>query len=501
MVFDQWHDEKLELVTIPNTPENLARVHKISAFHSNFMQNIIDFIPGNFHIEILTQPFASSQPDVLRGKTASQAKNIFSQYLAFLNAAKEWDMDFIDFTKFQLLPDGTLHFGWELKTQTFPDPASFIPIFKKNTHLRELNEQNYLHVLKKADPASVPTPNPVYLCRNEDFASNLLHAHSLSNMKSNVTVRIHTQSPWQDTVIRNNLFHNLHGEEILLLKIDNQNQSLSEYLSALCGLKKSRKENPAAQADAFRLFLQQSVFQKIIMLIDNLEKKEDARLLRFLLESGDISAMIVVLFNDSAPFDCDLEFNEDPQNQLEKHFPARSRGAKQPQTSRSENELLEKIAMIGVPLPMAAARLLAGRAGDKQIAALLKKNRLTKNKNQQTLALNGPFDIAAVPVQKKNDWLALLATKTDWAYAQISYFITTGQWTALEQYLKKRAVAFPGRVAPGPAADLLLSHLPQLAANKKIVAYFWIFCSKAIACNWPKKFSPSRRSQLTSSPG
>ena len=126
--FDHWHDEKLDQVTVANTPENLTKINKIFSFHSNFMQNIIDFRENNFEINILTQPFLANNSNALPEQTAPRAESIFRQYLALLLAAQDWDMDFIDFTKFQILPGTILRFGWKLEAQKFPDAATFIPI-------------------------------------------------------------------------------------------------------------------------------------------------------------------------------------------------------------------------------------------------------------------------------------------------------------------------------------------------------------------------------------
>lgn len=469
--FDHWHNEKLSLITVPNSPENLARLYKIFAFHSHFMQNIIDFIPGHSQIDILTQPITPSSPAALVGLPAEAAKNIFRQYLVFLNAAREWGMDFVNFLKFQILPGATLRCAWELNGQNFPSPSAFIPIFNANRHLSDLNENNYLDVLKKSKKnPPVPAP-PGYLYRSDDFTSNLLHTHSLGSMKANATIRIATTSPAQKTIIRNNLFHALNAEEILLLKIDGESMSLGDFFSALCGQEKTKKENPAAQVREFRLFLKQSVFQRTILLIDNLVKKEDIRFLRFLLETGDISGLTIILFSDSAPFDCDLELHEDPQNQLEKHFPALFPGPKQLNLSKIENELLKKIAMLEVPVPMAIARFLAGNDAEAIITALLHQRCLTENKSQQALTMNIPCDVSAVTLQEKKELLALLAAESDWAYAKISHFITSKQSAALEQYLKSRARESPGLIAPGPGADLIIRHLPQFSQNSKILAY------------------------------
>lgn len=85
-IFDHWQDEKLSRVTVANTAENLLQINKIFSFHSNFMQNIIDFRENNFEINIVTQPFLANHSDALAEQTAPQAESIFRQYTALLHA-------------------------------------------------------------------------------------------------------------------------------------------------------------------------------------------------------------------------------------------------------------------------------------------------------------------------------------------------------------------------------------------------------------------------------
>jgi transcriptional regulator with AAA-type ATPase domain len=508
--FDHWHKEELSQLTVPNTPENLARIHKIFAFQSSFMQNIVAFTPGNFHIRVLAQPFTANCPDALLGLTPGEAEDILRQFLAFLNAAREWEMDFLDFSRFQLLPGPMLRFAWRLETQDFPSPAAWIRLFNKNRHLRDLDEDNYLEFLQQARKKAVLPEFPVYLCRNGDFASSLLHAHSPGCAKAgaNVRIRINTKFPWQKKVIRNNLFQNLNGGETLLLKLDLESVRLGDYFSGLCGQEKSSGENLAAQAQEFRFFQKKSVFQEIVLLIDNLAKKEDDRLLRFLLESGDVSGLTVVLFNDSAPGDCDLEFNEDPHDPLARHFAGLFPGPGLPELDGKEIGLLKKFAWLEVPVPKAVARLLAshgdsatelppasqgdgateltpapqgdgateltptGRDADARLASLLKKRCLLESKDRQTLGLAIPGDKDPGSAQRRSELLAWLAANSDWAYARVAHFIASGQPAALERYLGKQALESPAQVAPGPAADLLCRYLSQTTRGGKILEYF-----------------------------
>ena len=435
------------------------------------MQNIVDFIPGNFKISILTQPFTPSGPEILRGQPAAAVESIFRQYLAFLDAAIEWEMDFVNFSQFQILPGPRIRFGWELNKQKFPAPALFISIFNENRHLHGFGESNYLGRLRKSRKKTSCPESSGYLYRSDDLTSNFLHGQSLGGMKTNASIRIDTTSPWQKPIIHNHLFHALNAEEVLLLKIDNENIPASDFFSALCEKKKAARENPAAQVQELSLFLKQSVFQKIILLVDHLSKKEDIRFFRFLLETGDISGLTIILLDDSPPFDCDLELHEDPPNLLKKHLSPLFAGQKRLVLSKIENELLKKIALIEAPVPVTVARFLAGSNGEVQINTLLNKQYLVENKGQQTITLNIPLDLSAVTLQEKREFFKILAANSDWVYAKISDFIANGQWSALERYLEKLVHESPGLVAPGPAADLIIAHLDLLAPFQKILEY------------------------------
>jgi hypothetical protein len=391
--FDHWQDEKLSRVTVANTPENLLKINKIFSFHSNFMQNIIDFRENNFEINILTQTFLANDSSALPNQNAAQAESIFSQYLALLDAAQDWDMDFIDFTKFQILPETNLRFGWGLETQKFPDAAIFLPIFKKNQHLHFLDKSNYLDLQKNSKhPVSFQIPRG-YLYRSDDFSSNMFHAHSLIGVKlnANLKIKINTKEPLQIKIIQNSLFHNLNSEEILFIKIAVDKTAISDFFSSFCNGRKSGEKNPANLVREFSLYLKQSTFRKTILIIDGLARKEDGQFLRFLLESGDITGLTIILFNDTLHFDYDLELNEDPNNQLQKYRQCQPPPQKQSKLNKQESELLKIFESIDAPIPITVAHILAGPEAALLINSLLEKKYLKQN--QQIISLS--------PLQKK----------------------------------------------------------------------------------------------------
>ena len=486
-IFDHWQDEKLSRVTVANTAENLLQINKIFSFHSNFMQNIIDFRENNFEINIVTQPFLANHSDALAEQTAPQAESIFRQYTALLHAARDWEMDFIDFTKFQVLPGASLRFGWQLARQKFPDAATFMPIFKQNRHLRFLDKSNHQDLLQNSKTATPTQAAAGYLYRSDDFASNLIHANAWSTIKSNANlkIKINTKELAQKNFIRNTLFHNLHSEEILFIRIAANEISINDFFLNFCGGRQSGKTSTAQLVREFGLYLKQSVFQKTILVIDGPGGKEDGQFLRFLLESGDITGLTTIFFDDSLHVDCDLELNEDPNNQLQKYLVHQGLVQNKGKLSKKESALLKIFTVSEVPIPTTVARILAGPRSAAQLHTLQKKQYLREY--QHTLRLCAPGNMSSASAKENIQLLAALAAKTSWPYLTIRHCIASENLTALEQYLKTHAGQGAEKIAPGPASDLIVLHIPQLAKNQKLIIHFLEILIKSNAVDLAEK--------------
>jgi len=332
--FDLWQKEELALVTVPSTPENLERVHTIFGFQSNLLQNIVAFTPGTFQTSVLTQPFIPCAPEALSRLPPPAVCAARRRALALLHAAREYRLDFIDFSRCQVLPTGGLRFAWRLEPQAPPSSASVDALFHGN------------HQEAATEFGAAPPQGADFLCRREDFACHRLLARSPRDpgAGANARIRIHTKFPWQEAVARDNLFHNLNDAETLLLNVDLEDTTLGRRLAALCALEDAAAENPAALIREFRLFLKKSVFRESVLIVRNLARREDDRLLRFLFAAEDIPGLTVVLFGDATPCGCDLEFNEDPQNLMAGRSLPHPPQARPPEPDETERRLLASIA-------------------------------------------------------------------------------------------------------------------------------------------------------------
>ena len=127
--------------------------------------------------------------------------------------------------------------------------------------------------------------------------------------------------------------------------------------------------------------MKKSVFQKVVIIIDGLAGPANDQFLKYLLESGDISGLTVILFNSWLHLDCDLELNEDPSNALQKIVSRQMAPHGQNRLSKAESEMLKLFTIIDAPVPNAVAQELAGPRSTLPIKILLKKDYL-QEKNQ-----------------------------------------------------------------------------------------------------------------------
>ena len=128
-------------------------------------------------------------------------------------------------------------------------------------------------------------------------------------------------------------------------------------------------------------------------------------------------------------------------------------------------------AFIGVPVPVAAARALAGAGGAARITALLEKHLLQEN--QQTLSVKDTHGaVTTTPAKEERARLAVLAAKTDWPYLAIRHCLAGEKLAELERILETHARLKPETIAPGPAADLIVGQLPRLAKNQRLLYHF-----------------------------
>ncbi|GEM_PF-890251 len=462
---DGWQDRELAYLSVPAGAENLARVRGAFAFQSSLLQNLVEYIPGNFHIGVLAQTLAGDGAGALSSLSPGAAAALRRRALSLLLAARKWCLDFVDFSRFQVLPGGGLRFAWSLEPRPLPDPAALHRLFGGD---------------RRAPCAPADVAGGDFLCRREDFASHRLLARREQGLGADggARIRIRTRFPWQEELARDCLYHNLSDAQTLLLDFDLKRGTLGRQLTSCC-LPGEDAGDPAALTQKFRLFLRQSVFREAVILLHDLTRGEDEFLVRFLLESGDIPRLTFIFFGAAPPGEYDLEFHEDPPNLLEERPAPAVAHERVTCLDKASRNLLIDIAAIGVPLPYSAARRLYDRTvgtgtenaaaapGEDAIAALLRQGLLRRTGNGLLAILPGGSP-APLPSERQRllAWLAGPPPAADswgdeWPYGRIALLVAARDAAGLQEYLGRLVREAPGRITPGPCAELLGRHLTQ----------------------------------------
>ncbi len=456
---DRWLDRPLAVVDVPSSPANLERLRAAFAWHSSLLQNIVAIMPGNFHIRVLTQPLAAGGGEAACRLPAAAAAAALQRALAFLHAARERRLDFIDFSRFQVTADGTPRFAWSLAPQPFPSPSDLRSRFQAPGDPRGA----------EAGPGREGVD---HLYRREDLASHRLLAPAAfgPGRGARARIRIHTRFPWQEEIVCDSLYHNLSDAETLLLHVDLGAAPLARRLAALCRC--LEPDDVTALARDLRLFLKRSVFRGMVLLVRGAASREDAGLLQFLLEGEDLAGLTAVLFGGVGDCECDLEFNEDPPNALAPAWaPVAGDGGGPAELDAGERELLESLAAIGVPVPEAVARLLVPEgAKEDPLAGLRRRRLLREGRERGGLSTCLPDGSAAPPPGAALAALARIAGRCDWPYARLRCLLAGERPGELAAYLRLLAREHPGRIAPGPAADLLGGRLARGAEGEPALA-------------------------------
>ncbi len=454
---DRWLGRQLAVVDVPSSSANLERLRAAFAWHSNLLQNIVAVMPGNFHIRVLTQPIAADGGEALRRFPAAVAAAALRRALVLLRSAGEQRLDFIDFTRVQVMADGTPRFAWSLAPQPVPSPSELRSRFQPQGDPFDAEDAAGREVSD-------------HLCRREDLASHRLLAPAAVGLGSGARakIRIHTRFPWQEEVACDSLYHNLGDAETLLLHADLGAEPLGRKLAAVCRC--PEPDDVSALARDLRLFMKRSVFRGIVLLVRGAARREDAVLLRFLLEAEELAGLTAVLFGGAVACECDLEFNEDPPNKLAR-APARAAADGQAELDAGERELLESLAAIGVPVPEAAVRLLLPPGAEGDPLAGLRRRRLLRESRDRSGLVACLADGSSAPATgRASAALARIAERCDWPYARLRCWIAGERPGELAAHFRLLARDQPGKIVPGPAADLLGDRLARCGADEAELA-------------------------------
>jgi transcriptional regulator with PAS, ATPase and Fis domain len=354
---------KLNEYIIPFSNSNLKQINKIANWYSNFFQNIVFYTHNNFEIRILAETYDNSIREMKMEK--QHIERLFVQFAAVYQAVEAMgtELDFVYLDKFQVLPGYRLLFPLAFSEKKEPDPTHLehaLNRFTCNRNFKDLNlnEKNFRDIFNRLKNKYTFPANQVYIYRYDDFASNILNAYPLSELKSdtNLKIKIKTGSPIPKKMIKLNLYNNhiSQSEDIFFadLQASCVSHSASGHLPYLLDALLPQNEKPGRRVDKddfvaiihrLNLFLKKSSFKSMVLMVDHLIGKEDSGFINYLLDSpgiGNIDINIVlVCFDPEDDFiDFDLELNERPTNLLGRYlgFAADTRDKRKDKDSQPE---------------------------------------------------------------------------------------------------------------------------------------------------------------------
>lgn len=336
---------RLNEYIIPFSSSSLKQINKIANWYSNFFQNIVFYTHNNFEIRILVETCDDSTREMKMEK--QDIERLFVQFAAVYQAAESMgtELDFIYLDKFRVLPGYSLQFPLAFLEKKEPDPTHLehaLNRFTRNRYFNDLNlnEKNFRDIFDRLKNKYTFPADHAYIYRYDDFASNILNAYPLAELKSdtNLKIKIKTGSPIPKKMIKLNLYNNhiSQWEDIFFADLEAgcASHPAPGHLPYLLDALLAQKEKPGCRGDKddfvaiihrLNLFLKKSSFKSMVLMVDHLTGKEDAGFINYLLDSpgiGDIDVNIVlVCFDPEGDFiDFDLELNERPANLLEKYL-------------------------------------------------------------------------------------------------------------------------------------------------------------------------------------
>ncbi len=373
----------LKKISLPFSEANLRQVESIANLHSNLFQTVAYYNYNHFQIDLWLDAGDEGEegvfgiPDTIDREAVERA---FVQCLALWNLSKAMALDFIDFSRVQLLPDPypdrqrSFSVKFTIRLPLAPLPAEgedamkkemalkqLLACFQKNKYLQRVNEKNYIELSHRLGGEYAFTQQQAYVYRYDEFASVLLDAYPIDELKNetNIKIRIRTTDPVQEKIVKRHLYRNYVAEDIFF--VDLGNHSLNSDLPCCFAQLISESEgkgnessgaeqylpdapdDPASVIQRLDLFLKKSSFKSFVLLIDRLKSKEDAEFINYLVHSSGITNIIVIVFDTPTPaggcadlVEFDLELNETPGNLLQDYLRFDKPGAKIPLSQEEE---------------------------------------------------------------------------------------------------------------------------------------------------------------------
>ncbi len=404
-------------LTIPNTPHNLRRVQTACSLFSNLFQAALYHSHTPFEIQTLVEPFEESPPAALHALPKTEAERLLLLSNALFLCASEQGWDFIDFSRFQLIPSRTsntaagetgIRFPLSLDTPVHPQANPLPDIFKAHKRFRRLEEQDLPALVSQLMGRYTFSSRRDYLYNSESVTTALLEAYPPETLarQGHVKIAIHVDDPVHETLIRLNLYRIYLGGAVFFLDTTGCPGPLSQRLAQYLPEGAAPGSGDVRHIlRSFYYYIRQSPFSSLVLVVEpqRLTRPGDAAFLEDLLHHPGFGGILLVVPGTPAQLAegteladihsprFDLRLNRSPVNLLADRLSFASGAQPAPTAvSLSPKELrcLKTLASFPFPVPYDAAWLAARLPG-------ISMDLLESLKQKKTLALRaGKLSVA-----------------------------------------------------------------------------------------------------------
>jgi transcriptional regulator with PAS, ATPase and Fis domain len=477
--FNKVYKRSLKKLNIPCSDANLRQVNIISNLHSNFFQTIGYYNHNNFEIDILIDAFNETPPSKLETLSVEQVEKVFVQLAALFNLAGEMDLDFIDFSRFQLQPDYTIKLPIRLEGKGEIEPDHMLHHFKKNSHFNDLNEKNYRDLFERLSGKYKFNRHQAYIYRYDGFASTILNAYPIEELKneSNIKIRIKTADPIQEKIIKLNLYKKYISNDIFFIDAADFSENLPRFFAELIpGKPQYNPDDLVKLINQLNLYLKKSAFKALVLVIDHLKTKEDAEFINYLLHSSEISNIVLIVFHSAHDFiEYDLELKENPKNLLEDYLTFDKPGENL-HLGEEEIQCLKIIKTLPFPISgeKSSIKRIFSHHQTPIVENLIRENVLKVSAGRLVIhpnlpALNPGIEIKPTDDEETKILESYLGT-FDSLSLNIKYYIKTGKIKELNHLLKRYLQEDAGVETDfADIKEFFSGHLDQLKENIEFV--------------------------------
>ncbi len=493
--FDQWNGIELQPIVLPSTPDNLKKSHAALNVFSNHLQNLVCLDHDPFEIHLLAEPLPTISLETIDFLNPMEARKTFLQAWAVAETADDLGVDFIDFSDPRFSLNRNVRFPLCLTRPRQPAVVQLRETLNQIPSFKRIGAGHLLPEFRRKENHSRFDESDSYFYKFDTFASHLLNSYSLTGIENETTIKIKiaVRHDWQKIALRNNLYHILRADDVLIARIDLNKTTIDHFFQEALFPGDGEKKEIEEIFREFRLFQKKSIYRKVILLIENLEGVENVDFLRILLNSQEVSDFILIALTQDERFDFDLELKEDPPNLMKKFltFAARPAGGR----SREEVEILNLFRIAETPLIFETiSRLLPSRLLP-HVDRLIEKKHLYVDSRQRTMTLSPISPESGISRNERIRLLKSLAEKAGLAHARIRYCIETGEIAELESFLEQYAKRVHRETHFKPVIDTFADHILFFKSREPLLEWCIeiLFRVRAIptAKEWLLKYLPS----------